>query len=103
MPSDAPFAKRPSKGSHGLILDLLARDREVVSPEKRELVPVAPLELNLAIVDLEEPAASKSERVTPFQNRPVAVLEDVLHNAHHFGALELGLEHPSDLVAPLHR
>ena len=46
--------------------------------EKRELVPVAPLLHDSAVLHLEKSAASEAERIVPFENGPLSVLEQIL-------------------------
>src|SRR5690606_32997415 len=71
-------------------------DREPVQAEERELVPVPPLEHDLPVYDVEEPAAAEAERVPPLEDRPRPVLEQVLDEARHVGRRELALERGPD-------
>jgi hypothetical protein len=52
-----------------------------MQPEEREFVPVATLEHDLTISDVEKAAASKPLRITPLQDGPLAILKQVLRNA----------------------
>src|SRR4051812_37463166 len=70
---------------------------------ERELVPVATLERDAAFDDAEEPAAAQPKRIAPLQDRPLAVLEQVLDDARHRGRRELALEHRADVRPPLDR
>jgi hypothetical protein len=79
---------------------LLCRKRQALLPEEGQLVEVTSLEDDLLVDDLEEAATTQSLRVSPFQNRPVPVLKDVLDLTHHRRATELALEHlPNSIPA----
>src|SRR5262245_26676411 len=79
------------------------RKRQVVQTEKRQLVPVPSLELNERISDMEEPTAAKTARISPFENGPFAILEEILHDAHHLGSRELARKHCPDLIPAVDR
>lgn len=81
----------------------LLRNRQPVLPQEAQLVPVAALEGDLAVLHAEEAAAAQAQRVLPFQHGPLAVLEEVFHDAHHLGPGELRREHPPDGLPALHR
>ncbi len=78
---------------------LAARHRKSSEPKKSELVPVAPLEDDLIVDDVEESAAPEPERVAPFQNGPFAILENLLDDASHVGRSEFCLKHRADILA----
>src|SRR4051812_44906640 len=61
--------------------------------EKRQLVPVAALEDDLAADDMKEAAAAQSLRIAPFEDRPLAILEHVLDDAMHLEGREPLREH----------
>ena len=61
--------------------------------EKGQLIPIATLENNLILLNLEKSAASQIKRIAPFQNRPLAVLKDVFDDADHFGGGKLCFKH----------
>lgn len=61
----------------------LVRQRQTVRTQKGQLVPVAALEHNPATDDVEESTASQTERIPPFKDAPLAVLEDVFDLANH--------------------
>jgi hypothetical protein len=42
---------------------------------------------------MEEAAAAQTKRISPFQDRPLAVLKDVLHDAYHLRSGEFVGEH----------
>ena len=65
----------------------------MVLPQEGEFVPVAPLEHDAAVKDVEEAAAPEPEGVPPLQDRPGAILEEVLDDAHHLGGPEAVGEH----------
>ena len=81
-------------------MTLLCRKRQTVLPEEGQLVEVTSLEDDLIVEDLEEAATTQSRWVSPFQNRPVPVLKDVLDLAHHRRATELALKHLPNSVPP---
>jgi hypothetical protein len=81
---------------------MVPRKRQALGAQEAELVPVASLEDDLSVDDVEEPAATQAEGVAPFENGPLAVLEQVFHHADHLGLLEAGREHPAKGLAALH-
>lgn len=58
---------------------------------------------DLTVDEVKEPAAPQPQRVTPFQDRPLAVFEEVLDETHHAGPGESLGEHPADRLASLDR
>src|SRR5262245_11215912 len=64
-----------------------------MQPQERQLVPVASLELDKRIPHMEETAPTKSKGVPPLQNRPLAILEQILDEAHHLRSRELACKH----------
>jgi len=63
-----------------------------------ELVPIATLDDDLTLDHTEKAATAETQRIGPFQNRPLAVFEDVLDNASHRGLFELSHEHGPDVI-----
>jgi hypothetical protein len=51
---------------------------------------------DLSTYDMEEAAASQTQRVTPLENGPFSVFEDVLNDTNHLRGGEPRLEHLSD-------
>ncbi len=47
-------------------------------PEERQLVPLTSLKRDLAIHHVKEAPPAQPQRILPFENGPLAVLEDVL-------------------------
>lgn len=80
----------------------LPRPRPLLLHETRP-VPIAALEGDLAVADLEEAAAAQTLGVAPFEDRPGTVLEQVLDDADHFGMGEVVLEHGADGRATMDR
>jgi len=72
-----------------------------VQPQEAELVPIAALEGDLIVDDVEEAAASEAERIAPFEDRPIADLEEIIGNADHACAREFDVEHLFDRGAAL--
>jgi hypothetical protein len=70
-----------------------------LKPEKRQLVEIAALENDLAVLHVEEAAATQPGGIPPFQDRPLAILEDVLGNARHFRTAKLRAKHVPDGLA----
>ena len=71
-------------------------DWQPVTPQESQLVPVTSLKSDLAANDVKEAAAPQAQRVPPFENSPLTVFENVLHDADHVGRGELGHEHLPD-------
>jgi hypothetical protein len=61
--------------------------------QKAELVPVAALKRDLVLNDVEEAATPETKGIAPLQNRPFAVLKDVLNDAYHLRCGEFCREH----------
>jgi hypothetical protein len=78
------------------------RQRKPLEPKERELIPVPALEHDFTVNDMEEAAASQAKWITPFEDGPLTVLEDVLHDTHHIGLSEFGCKHPPDGLAAYH-
>src|SRR5215475_2799834 len=74
------------------------RARQPLQAQERQLVPVAALERDLPLDDVEKAAAAQAQRVAPLENRPLAVLEQVFHDAHHLCGGESRGEHLADGV-----
>lgn len=72
------------------------RNRQALRSEKGQLVEIAALEHDLALAHPKEAAAAQPIRIAPFQNGPVALLEQVLDQTVHLRATEFDLEHPPD-------
>src|SRR5262245_19133381 len=79
------------------------RKRQIIQAKKRQLVPVASLELNERVPDMKKTTAAKAPRVSPLEDRPFAVLEEILDDAHHVRSRELAREHRSDVLPALDR
>jgi hypothetical protein len=77
---------------------LLRRKWQTLLSQEGQLVEVPPLEDDLIVEDPEEAATTQSLWVSPFQNRPVPVLKDVLDLAYHRRATELALKHLPNCV-----
>ena len=74
-------------------VSLLRRERQTVHAQERQLVPLAGLELDERAPHAEEAASAQSEGVPPLEDRPLAVLEQVLDDADHSCAREFSREH----------
>jgi hypothetical protein len=70
--------------------------RQGVQFQKREFVPITALERDLIAFDPKEAAAAQTKRISPFENRPVSVLEKVFHLTDHLSGGELALKHGAD-------
>src|SRR5688572_26609303 len=81
----------------------VGRKWQPLLPEERQLVPVTSLKDDLAIDDVEEAAPAQPERILPFQDGPLAVFEEVLHDTHHRGGRESLLKHRADGVPSMNR
>jgi hypothetical protein len=68
--------------------------------EKGELIPIASLKDDAPIDHAEEPTTTEPQRIAPFQDRPLAVFEEILNDASHRGLLELLREHLPDVLPP---
>src|SRR5262245_39742819 len=76
--------------------EALPRLLHALLPAEGPLVPVAALE-DVPVGDhLEEAAAAQALGIAPFEDGPVAVLEQVVFDADHLGVAELALEHGAD-------
>ena len=71
--------------------------------EEAELVEIAALEHDAAVAYPEEAAAPQSKRITPLQDGPLAVLEDLFHLAHHRRARAFDAEQVHDRLAAVQR
>src|SRR5574338_1221193 len=97
-PASSPKARLEARAP--TCQDSRSRLPQSVEAEKTQLVPVAALEGDLALDDLKEAAAAQALGITPFENRPVAILEDVLGNADHLRlGKALGKHGPNGLAA----
>jgi hypothetical protein len=77
----------------------LGRDRELVLAKEGQLVPIPALKNDFIVDDVKEAATPKSERVAPFEDGPLAVFKNVLHEATHFGRFERVGEHGQNRLA----
>src|SRR5437667_3893317 len=68
-------------------------ERKPVRLQEGEAVPISSLKGNLLVLDAEEAAPVQPERVFPLEDRPLAVLEDVLHDADHLRFGKIAGEH----------
>ena len=68
-----------------------------------ELVPIPTLKDDLFVLDPKEPAAPQTERVSPLENSPLTVLENVLDDAEHLCSSELRFKHLADCLAAHNR
>ena len=82
-------------------MGLLPWQRQALLPKKRQLVPVAALELDLVILDVEEPASSQAKWVTPFKDGPVSVLKEVVDDADHVCGCKAMDEHIANVLSAL--
>ena len=74
-----------------------------MQPQKRKLVPIAPLEHDFVIEDMEAPASAHPKRITPFKYGPLAILKNVLWDANHFGQCKGSREHDPNRVPSANR
>lgn len=75
---------------------------KIVKPQKRQLVPISPLEGYQVVPDREEAAAPEAIRVSPFKRHHISGLMYGFRNADHLGARELSREHGPNGFAPSH-
>lgn len=67
-------------------------------PKKRKLIPIAPLEYDLAIHNMEKAAASQTQRILPLQDRPFTIFKYILNDANHLGTRKVGGKHVPNLI-----
>jgi hypothetical protein len=83
--------------------EVVVRHRESLKPEEGQLVEVAALKDDLVVSHLKEAATAQPVRIAPFEDRPLAILEQILDKTRHLRATELGVEHLPDRFAPEQR
>lgn len=71
--------------------------------QESQFIPVATLENNLTRNDMEESTASKPERISPFEDRPFTILENILNDADHFCRGKTSNKHVEDCCSSLNR
>jgi len=74
--------------------------RRFMLPQKAQLVPITALGSDSSLDHVKEAAASQAEWITPFENGPFAVLEQVLDNARHLPPLRTPTRHCMDGSLP---
>src|SRR5512133_3444105 len=98
---DSPEGSASLRSWNGTRLDSTLGNGQSVLPEEAQLVPVAALEGDPSSHDAEEPAPAQAQGIAPLEDGPLAVLEEVLHEAHHLCGGELPREHGADRL-PAH-
>ena len=69
---------------------------KVVRLQERKAIPIPSLKGDLVLFDPKEAASAQPERVSPFEDRPLSILENVLDDTDHFRFGKLTREHLAD-------